>query len=119
MNNTDGVNNSAEPGMSDALDAAHDAPEVSTPTGDLVPVTTPGEIATTETAETQHSESDKQPAKQPKQPKKPRPTVQGSFAGGTWLALIAGWRSTHAGATSPSEKGKETTRFPRALAREH
>ena len=90
MNNTDGVNNSAESGMSDALDTAHDVPEVSTPNGDLVPVTTPGEIATTETAETQHSESGKQPAKQPKQPKKPRPTVQGSFAGGTWLALIAG-----------------------------
>ena len=90
MNNTDGVNNSAESGMSDALDTAHDVPEVSTPTGDLVSVTTPGEIATTETAETQHSESGKQPAKQPKQPKKPRPTVQGSFAGGTWLALIAG-----------------------------
>ena len=67
MNNTDGVNNSVESGMSDALDAAHDAPEVSTPTGDLVPVTTPGEVATTETAETQHSESDKQPVKQPKQ----------------------------------------------------
>ena len=87
MNNTDGVNNSAESGMSDALDAAHDAPEVSTPTGDLVPATTPGEIATTET---QHSESGKQPTKQPKQSRKPRPTVQGSFAGGTWLALIAG-----------------------------
>ena len=79
MNNTDGVNNSAEPGMSDALDVAHDAPEVSTPTGDLVPVTTPGEIATTETAETQHSESGKQPAKQPKQPKKASSDRAGFF----------------------------------------